>query len=275
MSVTVGAATRAFRQAGPYGQYQRTPGGSVATGTATRAARLGTGSPQVAANAAQGLGPAWTPPPIPAGAYNPIREIELDAGKRGTSNTIEDLGTKESRGQANYLLGSEGIARERAEQAEEHQKAVDSLQRGFARLGVRQTEQARGAGVLRGGAVLQSAAKRAANQQLQQTGLDTAFQRQTGADDRQLGALTLSRQQEGEDDATGVSRAEREQSQFGIDTRTLEAREASDNGYRAPTGPAAVLYNKVNPANGEHFREYKDAKGRTIHEYHSGRKVTV
>lgn len=251
---------------------------TVTVGAATRAARLGgynPGNPGGGVAATAPAGPAWTPPPIPAGAYNPIRDIELNAGKRGTQNTIEDLGTKESRGQSSYLLGVEGVKRQEAEEAQSRSEALASLQRSYQRLGVRQTEQAREAGVLRGGAVLQSAAKRAANEGIAKTPIEQTFARDQEANQRSLGQLGLTRQEESEDDTTGVSRAEREQSQFGVDTQTLEGREAAENGYQAPTGPAALVYNKVNPANGEHYRQFKDAKGQTVNEYHSGRRVTL
>lgn len=268
-AVSVGAATRAAREVGQFGYSVQNPGSSAAVGSATRAARLGVGA------ATGEAAPAWTPPPIPAGAYNPIRDIELNAGKRGTQNTVEDLGTKESRGQASYLLGVEGVKRQEAEQAQGRSEALASLQRSYQRLGVRQTEQAREAGVLRGGAVLQSAAKRTANEGIAKAPIETSFQRQQEGDQRSLGQLALSRQQEAEDDTTGIGRAEREQSQFGVDTQTLEGREAAENGYVAPSGPAKLVYNKINPANGQSYREFKNAKGQTVHEYNGGRRVTL
>jgi hypothetical protein len=182
----------------------------------------------------------WTPPPIPAGAYNPIRDIELQAGKRGVANTLEDLGTKNVRGEGNFLLGQSDIERQRNEQTTERDKALSNIAESFKRLGVRQTEQANGAGLLRGGALLQSAAKRAANQGKATDQVQQTYARQQEADTRALARLALARQQESEDIGTQGSRAEREQGQFGIDTQTLEAREAAENGYESPVGPAGA-----------------------------------
>lgn len=180
----------------------------------------------------------WQPPPIPVGAYNPIRDIELQAGKRGVANTLEDLGTKNARGEGNFLLGQSDIQRQQGEQTAERDKALANIGDSFKRLGVRQEEQANGAGLLRGGALLQSAAKRAANQGKATDQVNQTYSRQQEASVRQLARLALARQQEGEDIGTQGSRAEREQGQFGIDTQTLEAREAAENGYESPVGPA-------------------------------------
>lgn len=205
--------------------------------------QLVTGSGRVATRtrapiaAAAPAGP-WTPPPIPVGAYNPIRDIEEQAGKRGLSNTLEDLGTREQRGDVNFGLGESEIERERGEQTTARDKALASLKQSYQRLGTRQEEQANGAGVLRGGALLQAAGKRAANEGKQVETTQQGYQTEMQADDRSLSKLALARQQEGEDNTTQGSRAEREQDQFGIDTQTLEAREAAENGYVSPTAPA-------------------------------------
>lgn len=235
----------------------------VAVGAQTRAARRAAALPA--------SHPLYTPPPIPAGAYNPIRDIELSAGKRGLQNTVEDAGTSEARGQSNYLLGAEGIQRQQGEQATSHQESLDSLARSYQRLQGRQAEQAREAGVTRGGAVLQSAAKRAANEGTAKAGIETAYGEQQAADQRSLAQLGLGRQREGEDNTTTVQRAEREQGQFGVDTQTLEAREASENGYTAPV-PSA--FSRTNSA-GQGYRQFKNAKGQTVHEYADGRKVIL
>lgn len=203
-----------------------------------------TGPAAVHAQPAVGVPPAtqapWVQPPIPAGAYNPIRDIELAAGKRGLSNTLEDIGTRGVRGEQGYLIGKEGIEREKAEQADNHAKALAALQQSYQRLGVRQGEQANTAGVLRGGALLQAAAKRATNEGKTRDEQNQAAQRTQEGLQRQLGQLTTARQQEGEDLTTQGSRAEREQAQFGIDTTTLEGREAAENGYIAPQAPNAL-----------------------------------
>lgn len=192
-------------------------------------------APQTAAATpltAQQLG--WQLPPIPTGAANPIREIELNAGKRGLGNTLEDLLTKDSRGAANYDLEEGEVKRGEGEQQEEHDKDVQQIASSYQKLGTRQAEQANGAGVLRGGALLQAAAKRAANEGKSREPVDQALTRQKAGDDRERGKIAVGRQQEHEDIAKEAARAEREEAQFGIDTQTLEGDEASANGYISP-----------------------------------------
>lgn len=197
-------------------------------------------APRVAAPAQSSAEPlsaealGWAPPPIPTGAYNPIRAIEESAGKRGLGNTLEDLSTKDARGASEFALEEGEVGRQKSEQEAEAQKDLATIAQSYQRLGVKQTEQARGAGVLRGGALLQSAAKRAANEGKSKEPVTQGLSRQEENDQRSLGKLALGREQEQEDIAKEAARAEREQAQFGIDTRTLEAREAAENGYVSP-----------------------------------------
>lgn len=184
---------------------------------------------------------AWTPqtPIIPSAAYNPTLDIELAAGKRGLGNTLEDLLTAGSRGDAGYALSTGEVERQRGEQTSEHTRALAALAQQYQRLGGRQTEQANAAGVSRGGALLQAAMKRKANEGKAREPLDINYQNAIAGDNRSLARLALAHQQEGEDHATAGARAEREQGQFGIDTRTVEAREATNNGYLDPGGVIA------------------------------------
>lgn len=186
-------------------------------------------------------GGQWIPPApvIPAGAYNPALDIELAAGKRGTANTIEDLLTKNTRGENNFVTDESEVHRQEGEQGAEHSRALAALSQGYARLAGRQREQANGAGVARGGALQEAAAKRTANEGRAQAPINTTYANQQAGDQRSLGRLALARQQEAEDIASSTSRAEREQNQFGIDTRTVEGREASNNGYIDPGGVIA------------------------------------
>lgn len=221
-------------------RFQRqSPRAPVVVGSSRQPTTLGARSapgvraaaPQAPASA-QALG--WTPPPIPTGAYNPIRDIELNAGKRGASNTIEDLGTKGERGEYDFLNSEGEIKRAEGEQQSDHDQQIAAIQTAFKRLASRQTEGANAAGVLRGGALAQSAAKRAANEGKQREPVDQTLSRALAGDQRALGQLALTHTREIEDQATERTRAEREQAQFGIDTQTLEAREASEAGYTSP-----------------------------------------
>lgn len=183
----------------------------------------------------------WIPPQVSAtvGSYNPLLDIELNAGKRGLSNTLEDLGTKNVRGEQGYLLGKGEVERQQAQQGQEHAKALAALLQNYERLGSRQKEQANTAGVLRGGALAQAAAKRAANEGKAKEPIEEGYARSQESDQRALAKLALGRQQEVEDIGTQGSRAEREQNQYGIDTRTVEGTEAANYGYLDPGGVVA------------------------------------
>jgi hypothetical protein len=205
-------------------------------------ANSGSGGARQRSSSSSSSSPGYLPPPpggaykpyqpvVPSAAYNPTLDIELEAGKRGTANTIEDLLTKRSRGDAGFAIDQGELQREEGEQSAAHDRALKSIAQGFQRLGVRQTEGANAAGVLHSGALAQAAQKRAANEATAREPVDVAYAQQQGANKRALARLALAHQQEGEDTGTGISRAEREQAQFGIDTRTVENREATNNGY--------------------------------------------
>jgi hypothetical protein len=121
------------------------------------------------------------------------------------------------------------------------------LAQSYQRLDVKQGEQANTAGVLRGSAIMQSAAKRAGNEGKAKGQEEVVYGHQKEADQRQLAQLALAHGQESEANTTAGQRAEREQAQFGVDTQTLKGREASDNGYVAPQNPADVKWSR-NPA---------------------------
>lgn len=205
--------------------------------------RVGASSPRPASSPAVGLSAqdlGWPLPPIPTGAYNPIRDIELNAGKRGLDNTLEELLTKDTRGQSDLLLNEGDIANRETEEGQNHDQALAAIASSFKKLGVRQGEQANASGLTRGGALLQAAAKRAANETKTREPVDQTYTRQQGADQTARGRLLLARQREAEDNANATARAEHEQAQFGVDTQTLEAREASDNGYTSPVSHLSI-----------------------------------
>lgn len=201
-----------------------------------------TGAATLASQAAARRQPGYQLPPangayqpyypvVPSAAYNPSLDIELAAGKRGTANTLEDLATKNTRGAQGFALDQAEVAREEGEQTTAHDRALASIAQGFTRLAGRQAEGANAAGVGRGSALAQAATKRAANQSLANAPVNQAFHVQQEGDQRSLARLALARQQEAEDISTQGARAEREQNQFGIDTHTVENREATNNGF--------------------------------------------
>jgi hypothetical protein len=79
--------------------------------------------------------------------------------QRSRDEGIQDVNTAEARGTQDYTRNTE------------------LLKRSFNILAGKQQESANAAGLIGGGALLQAAAKRQANQGIQQQGLDTAVQR--------------------------------------------------------------------------------------------------
>lgn len=198
--------------------------------------------------------------PIPAGFYDPTRDIELASGKREGFNTIEDIGTRRLRGENDYTTAV-------GQSQQNEQSALGEIQRAYQRLAGRQAEQQNASGTLYGGSALAAASARGANQQLGEAPVKLAAEREQGR-------LGLGHQREGEDLGTQQGRTESAMEQFGIDTNTLKTAEAIKNGYAAPGAAEAGQFPHVNPLTGAHYREIKQG-GKTIHEYHDGRKVVL
>lgn len=139
-----------------------TPGGSYRVGGAPAA-------PHAPAAPAAGLGP------IPPGLYSPTRDVELVGGKaqyqqqrskaeRESGYAEDDFGINQAKLGYQKGTGLEDIGTERTRQNEAAQKTLAQLAESYKKLGVSQEGQANKAGVLQGGALLQAAAKRAANE---------------------------------------------------------------------------------------------------------------
>lgn len=171
---------------------------------------------------------SWQPPPIPAGYYNPLRDIEAAEGKRGSQQTITGLQRQRTNAESDYGVNKSLIER----------KAQDSLKRiseSFQRLGGRQEEGANRLGELHGGALLQAAAKRAANQQIANKPVEQAQQ-------DELGRLALNEQRligEGGSITEALTNANSNEQAFGEGLDTLKRNEAAGRGYEPPERPWA------------------------------------
>jgi hypothetical protein len=135
------------------------------------------------------------------------------AARRGLSDLQNQIGTQQARDVTDYALSQgqvqqqagwnqQDLSQQRARGGEDYQRNVQMLTRRYGQLGQQQLQGANNAGVIRGGALLQSAAKRAENMALDRQPLDTNYQRfladnstqqarsQAGVTDR-LGRLAL------------------------------------------------------------------------------------
>lgn len=207
----------------------------------------------------------------PTGTYDPQLDQGARAGTRGLQDLQQDIGydpvtgaptgTHSTRALNDYLLGGNridqqqgytlaDILRNQTRSTEDYGTATANVQRQYQRQGVAQSQAANAAGVLNSGWTGEAAAKRAANQALDQQGLDTTHQRQvqdyaTQTDrsntgfDQQRGDLGLNYQRQGEDWQTTLNRATRENQFLGQDTNESKWFQATRySGYVPPTMPA-------------------------------------
>jgi hypothetical protein len=122
------------------------------------------------------------------------------------------------------------------------------LSRNYAQLQNRQAQGHARAGVMGGGAVLQAAAKRAANQAIEQAPIDTSYSRFQQDNESALGQLALQMAppdasnplggRQFQDLTTGLTRAQREGTQFGLDTSAEKAYQASGAGWDPGVKPS-------------------------------------
>lgn len=227
---------------------------------------------------------AFTPydPTVPAGSYDPGLDSALQAAQRGLQDTTVDTQTAQQRGLVDYGLANDAITlgrdrsladlgqsrdrgvqdlgTARAQEGQDYTQNLGLLTRQFGQLGNQQRQSAIAHGVVHGGSLLQAAAKRSANQAIQQQPLDQAHSRFLASNDlagqrlqqdygtqsgrvtadatNQLGQSSLAYQRGNSDSILALTRAAREGSQFGIDTQTQKLFQASQAGYVAPQRPS-------------------------------------
>lgn len=208
--------------------------------------------------------PDLTPP---LGFYDPVLDANLGAANRGLFDTKQDVETQQGRLTSDYATGVSSINRgadrqladigtQRTQGQEDYQRNVADLHTAYDRLQSTQQQRMNASGLLYGGAALQAAEKRAANQQHDQGQLDTGFQRLTSGldtatgrvnEDRglALGDLALKEAPPDagnpfggrafQDLATQLTRAKREGAAFGLDTSAAKAAQAAANGWQPQT----------------------------------------
>ena len=233
----------------------------------------------------------YRPPKPPPGSYDPGLDAQRAAAQRGLADTAMDtqlagtramddygLQTEQTRRQADWNLEDlerntsrnlGDIERQQVQTNEDFSRNIAQLTRNYGRLGRQQLQRGNQAGVLRGGAMLQSAAKRAENQQWDRQPIDTSYARRMGdlsrthertwedsvtqrgriaaSRDWELGVAGLGLQRGGQDRSTALTRAGREDLAFGLDIGAQKAFQAAGAGWT----PA------VRPSN-----EFVDAQGR-------------
>lgn len=242
----------------------------------------------------------YQPPPIPSGYYDPSLDAQQNAASRGLLQTQQDIGLAGRRGAEDYGLdpndptygystvgqinqdwtrGNQDLMTQRAQGNEDYDRNVQMLTRNYQQLGRQQGETARKYGVTSGGIALLSAAKRSENQGLEQQDLDTAHDRGnqaiTTASQRldqdktnNLGKAQTVYNRGVADEGTALSRAQSENTFYGLDIGNQKQYQATQAGYKAPTGPS----NEFTAPNGAHYQVVKsggyvsryDASGKLI-----------
>lgn len=250
----------------------------------------------------------------PPGSYDPSLDAALGRTNRGYGDLLADYapadgsqgapGRLTQRAQDDYNLAVgqtrtgynrslSDLLRERARAADDFHTARDQAQQGadrqladtqrsFTNLGAQQNDVANATGQSEGGAALQGAEKRAANQGLIDTrtrenlrtvlaGLHTREAR-FGEDsahsegeltqnrDRVLAELGLGYQRGADDATTQVARAGREKGFFGLDTQAQKIAQAKAQGWTAPHRPGW---------------EHSDARGAYRYVSVRGRRVKI
>jgi hypothetical protein len=225
---------------------------------------------------------AFTPynPTVPTGSYDPGLDSALYAAQRGLQDTTADTALGGQRALADYGLSRDSViqgrdrtladlAQSSGRNTEDYNRSVAMLVRQYGQLGNTQRQSAISRGVVHGGSLLQAAAKRTANEAIDQQPLDIGQARQlqdyatqtgrVGQDaNTQLGQLALAYQRGDTDAGTALLRAQREASQFGVDTQSQKLFQASQAGYVAPPRPS----NEFTSASGTPYRVIKQGNQR-------------
>jgi hypothetical protein len=222
---------------------------------------------------------------LPSGSYDPVLDAQQGAVDRGYGDLQAQTATANARDVTDYGTGVDQINRTAARSVadltqsrdyntadlgtaqqrsdEDYSKQTALLARRYQMLAGQQQQSQNAAGVLDGGAVLQAAGKRAANQATAQADLDAQRARanadlqtqrerlaagfgtsssRLGEDQTlQLGQLALTSApatadnplggRAWQDRVTALTQAGREQQQYGVDTAAQKAYQATSNGF--------------------------------------------
>lgn len=199
----------------------------------------------------------YRPPPLPTGTYDPALDAQRAASSRGLLDTTQDTGLAGTRAAEDYGIQLGQLQQQQGRVDADYASNVQALTRNYSNLATAQGERANQYGVVPGsGALLQAAQKRAANQQIAQTALDTAHTRATGDINTQIGSIGLTLDRGVTDRTTGLSRAGREDRTYGLDIESEKAFQAGQAGYAAPGRgePGGLPANEFVDAAGNHRR---------------------
>lgn len=196
--------------------------------------------------------------PLPAGTYNPERDLKITASGTGQEQLEQQDQTALTRNVDDYHTAVAELQQREGWQADDFAKAGALLSKQYATLAGNQEQGAAKAGVVSGGALLQSAAKRAANQtddsgkqqtardrQIAQNQQSRARLEREGAPPPIAGSLDPENLAQGgrefQNLATHLANARVNNAEFVRGEQSLEGQEAADHGYSPPAAPHAAL----------------------------------
>ncbi len=191
---------------------------------------------------------------LPAGAFNPQRQVEVEEANRGLEQLQGEDATAATRDVSDYNTALAQLQQSEQQQGADHATNLATIARAFQNLKTAQEQKDNAAGVVSGGALLQAAAKRSSNEGLETAKQNTAFERQQLADQakaaelaRELapppeaGSLDPTELAQGgrkfQDIGTALSNAALNNAFFGESQNRLAGQEAAENGYVPPTAP--------------------------------------
>jgi hypothetical protein len=175
----------------------------------------------------------YTPPRPPSGSYDPALDAAREAARRGLGDVRQDTALAGTRAAADFQFGQDAYATQFGRTEADYNTHTAMLKRQYDILAGRQQEQAN-VNLVGGGALLEAAAKRKANQGLEQAELDTGLQRAREDRDVGVGRLGVDFERGTTDRATALARAGREDTAFGLDTAAQRAYQAAGMGYVPP-----------------------------------------
>jgi hypothetical protein len=200
-------------------------------------------------------------PQVPPGYYDPALDYQKAAANRGYLQTQGDTTLANTRALEDYNTGIGQLDLAERQYDETYNRNVGLLTRRYENLGVAQGERQNAYGVVPGGgAALQSAAKRAANQAVEQGGLDLArSQFREGIEGPaghpelgQRGALSTAYGRGVDDRTLALTRAGKENAFYGqaIEKQKAYQNQQLANPWVAPPKPA----NERTLPGGQHVR---------------------
>jgi len=181
--------------------------------------------------------PAPAAPRPPAGYYDPALDAQLGQSGRGLGDLRQDVELQDARAAQDYTFGMEGLGRDRDRGYQDIDRQVAVLQRGYQQLARRQGEGNRLAGVMSPGMLAKQMQIRAANQAFERQPLDVARTRFGEDYNVGVGRLGVDYARGGVDRQTGLTRAEREHTQFGLDVGEQQRYQATAAGWIPPPTP--------------------------------------